>query len=185
MEKCAVFIDGGYMQKVLAYSVISIDYQKFSNLLSDGCPILRTYYYTCMPYKDKSNLSKEQITRFSNSQRFVDMLKRLDRYDVRLGKLEYRGKDDTGKPIFVQKRVDILLGCDLVLLSSKSRISRAILFTGDSDFIPAVEIAKNEGVEITLYYYDTENFRPHKNLMEIADERKGIDDSILASIKYP
>jgi len=137
-----------------------------------------------MPYKDKNNPTEEQVARYSNSQRFIDMLKRLDRYDVRLGKLEYRGNDAYGKPIFMQKRVDILLGCDLVLLSSKSRISRAILFTGDSDFIPAVEIAKNEGVEITLYYYDAESFKPHNNLMEIADERKGIDDNAFLSIKY-
>ena len=48
--------------------------------------------------------------------------------------------------------MDILLGCDLVLLAAKQRIGKAILITGDSDFIPAIEVAKNEGVEIELVY---------------------------------
>ena len=67
MEKCAVFIDGGYLQKVLVrYSNASIDYQKFSTLLSDNCPILRTYYYNCMPYWDATQPTVDQIERFTN-----------------------------------------------------------------------------------------------------------------------
>jgi len=183
MDKCAIFIDGGYMQKVSTRSGIPVDYQRFSNLLADNCPILRTYYYTCMPYKS-SKPTEDQNKRYSNAQRFVDTLKKLDRYEVRLGKLEHRGNNELGNPVFVQKRVDILLACDLVLLSSKSRISKAVLFTGDSDFVPAVEIAKSEGVEIVLCYYNADGFNPHKSLMQIADEREGIDDLTLKSIKY-
>ena len=169
---------------LVRYSNASVDYQAFSALLSDGCPLLRTYYYNCMPYKDASKPTPEQIERFANMQRFIDKLRNLDRYDVRLGKLEYRGENDSGKPIFVQKRVDILLGCDLVLLASKSRISKAVLFTGDSDFIPAIEIAKNEGVEIVLYYSNERDFKPHASLLQIVDERKGLDKAAFDGIPY-
>jgi len=185
MERCAIFIDGGYLQKLLAeYSNLAINFQKLSNLLADGCQILRTYYYNCAPFINPTQPTDEQRARHANMQRFFDKLQNLDRYDVRLGKLEYRGKDDKGKPIYVQKRVDILLGCDLVLLASKARISKAVLFTGDSDFIPAVEIAKNEGVEITICYGEEKGFIPHNSLLKIADERKPISKKHLDNIAY-
>ncbi|SDH74037.1 hypothetical protein SAMN04489735_104925, partial [Aneurinibacillus thermoaerophilus] len=34
--------------------------------------------------------------------------------------------------------------------------THAAILTGDSDFLPAVEIAKSEGVHITLFYSDKE-----------------------------
>lgn len=92
-----------------------------------------------------------------------------------------RGRKADGSPIYQQKRVDILLGCDLVLLSAKQRISKAVLVTGDSDFIPAIEIAKNEGVEIELVY-DAEK-EPHPNLITIADTRRLLTQDFIDSIR--
>jgi uncharacterized LabA/DUF88 family protein len=75
--------------------------------------------------------------------------------------LAFRGLDADGNPIYAQKRVDIMLGVDLVLLAAKSRIHKAALFTGDSDFIPAIKAAKNEGVNIHLF---------HGNRAQVHDE---------------
>ena len=133
-----------------------------------------------MPYKSQTP-SRGEIERYNNMQRFVTSLERLDRYAVRLGKLEYRGRDKNGAPIFQQKRVDILLGCDLVLLAAKQRIEKAILVTGDSDFIPAVETAKNEGVEIELVY--GKSHHPHNSLTLIADVRKELTQADIDVIK--
>ena len=105
MDKVAIFIDGAYLSKVLkeSFSSAQIDFSKLSNFLANGDPILRTYYYNCMPYKSPAPSSGE-ITRYNNMQRFVTSLEKLDRYAVRLGKLENRGRKADGTPIFQQKR---------------------------------------------------------------------------------
>ncbi|MEY8385807.1 NYN domain-containing protein [uncultured Oscillibacter sp.] len=182
MGKIAIFIDGAYLSKVLKESFASpqIDFSKLSSHLANGDPLLRTYYYNCMPYKSATPTSGEN-NRYNNMQRFINSLERLDRYEVKLGKLEYRGRKVDGSPIFQQKRVDILLGCDLVLLSAKQRIEKAILITGDSDFIPAIQVAKNEGVEIELIY-DTSHM-PHSSLTQIADIRKALSQADIDAIK--
>lgn len=181
-DKVAIFIDGGYLAKVLkeSFNSCEIDFAKFSAFLAEGDHILRTYYYNCMPYKSKTPSSGD-ATRYEKMQRFINSLEQLDHYEVRLGKLEYRGRNNEGKPIFTQKRVDILLGCDLVLLSAKGKIGKAIIITGDSDFIPAIDIAKNEGVEIELVYEG--NHKPHQNLTTIADIRRCITEQDLDIFK--
>ncbi len=42
--------------------------------------------------------------------------------------------------------------------------------TGDSDFLPAVKIARDEGVVVRLAHGAGKN-RPHNELWEVADER--------------
>lgn len=52
MEKCAIFIDGGYLDKLLEmWGDFSLDYLKFSKKLCDfiKVDILRVYYYNCSP----------------------------------------------------------------------------------------------------------------------------------------
>ena len=182
MSKIAIFIDGAYLSRVLkdSFGSATIDFSKLSAFLANGDPILRTYYYNCMPYKS-AHPTQGETDRYNNMQRFLNSLEQLDRYAVKLGKLEFRGRDGSGKPIFQQKRVDILLGCDLVLLAAKQRIEKAILITGDSDFIPAIEIAKNEGVEIELVYDSAHT--PHSSLILAADVRKCLTQADIDAIK--
>ncbi|WP_288011093.1 NYN domain-containing protein [Kyrpidia sp.] len=79
------------------------------------------------------------------------------------------GINDRGEPIFEQKRVDVSLATDLVMHSTKRLITHASLLTGDSDFLPAIAIAQNEGVHVTLYYADSA--RPNDELLDVVDER--------------
>lgn len=183
MSKAAIFIDGGYLSKVLQneFSSATINLEEFSKTIADKYPRLRTYYYNCMPHKSATP-THEQIERYSNMQKFITSLEKYERFEVRLGKLKYCGNDNTGKPIFQQKRVDILLGCDLVLLAAKNRISQAFLVTGDSDFIPAVQIAKNEGVEIILVHSNL--LKPNQDLYTMADERMVITEEIILKSKF-
>ena len=83
-----------------------------------------------------------------------------------------------GRPIFQQKRVDILLGVDLTLLAAKRQIQTAILIAGDSDFIPAVRAAKDEGVAMVLVHGDN----CHHDLWQEADERFRIDQKLIDSV---
>jgi len=52
MEKCAIFIDGGYLDKLLErWNNFPLDYLKFSKKLYKflKADILRVYYYNCLP----------------------------------------------------------------------------------------------------------------------------------------
>lgn len=70
------------------------------------------------------------------------------------------------------------MGVDLVLLAAKGQISDAVILAGDSDFLPAIDAAKPEGVVIHLFHGN----RPHADLVARCDERTRIDQSFIDSI---
>ena len=181
MSRIAVFIDGAYFDFILKneFNSVRVNYEKLSSELSNGLEILRTYYYNCLPYQNVPPTVEER-DRFSKAQSFHFALSRLPRYEVRLGKLAFRGIDQEGNPIFQQKQVDILLGVDLVLLSTTKQISNAALLMGDSDFLPAVKVAKEQGVLITLWH--SAKHPPHNELWQECDERKVIDKTLIDRI---
>jgi uncharacterized LabA/DUF88 family protein len=179
--RSAIFIDGAYLDATTRNECggIRIDYAKLAQKLAGGVEILRTYYYHCLPYQRNPPTAEESM-RFSQAQKFHTALRALPRYEVREGMLVYRGNDEKGKSIYVQKGVDIQFGVDLVLLSAKQQISHAALIAGDSDFVPAMEVAKNEGVLIHLFHGAT----PHRKLVEVADERTKITAEFLADVVW-
>jgi len=181
MGRVAILIDGAYLDWVLRdeFELAKIDYGLFSQALARDMDVLRTYYYHCLPYQS-SRPTKEEAERFGRAQQFFAALSRLPRYEVRLGQLAFRGLDANGEPILHQKRVDILLGVDLVLLSAKQQITDAILVAGDSDFLPAVTVAKDEGVVIHLAH-GTQH-RPHTELWNAADERWALSQDLIDSV---
>ena len=179
--RIAIFIDGAYLDATTRAECggIRIDYSKLAQKLAGGVEILRTYYYNCLPYQ-RAAPSPEESSRFAQAQKFHTALRALPRFEVREGMLVYRGNDEKGKPIYVQKGVDIQFGVDLVQLSAKQQISHAALIAGDSDFIPAIAVAKNEGVLIHLYHGST----PHRKLIEVADERTQITTAFLSDVRW-
>ncbi|HEX8211789.1 MAG TPA: NYN domain-containing protein [Longimicrobium sp.] len=179
MSAAAIFVDGGYFDRVSRdCGSPRIDFGKLATELARPNDLLRTYYYHCLPYVSPVP-TPEELERLEGKKRFFSALNRLNRFEVREGKLEYRGTDrESERPIFEQKRVDIYLGVDLVLLAVKQRVSRAILITGDSDFLPAIRAAKNEGVLIHLFHGSGPQ-QPHRDLWEEADDRTVITPELL------
>ena len=90
--------------------------------------------------------------------------------------MAYKGVDSEGKPIFEQKRVDLLLGIDLVLQATKGSMDEAFIIAGDSDFIPAIRAAKTEGVVIYLISGE----KPHDDLLDEVDERIVITEELVS-----
>lgn len=178
MGRIAIFIDAAYLQFTLKgeFNSPRIDFQKLVGKMAGDREILRSYYYDCEPYQSDPP-TKEEKERFSKVQRFHYALDKIPRFQVRLGKLAFRGYAD-GKPIFQQKRVDIQMGVDLVLLAAKNSISDAVILAGDSDFLPAIDAAKSEGVVIHLFHGQ----RPHNDLVTRSDERTQIDADFISSI---
>ena len=177
-NRVAIFIDGAYLDSVLRdeFGNARVGYQSLSEKLAGDSDILRTYYYHCPAYQSRPPTTEES-QRYSAQRRFFDMLERLPRYTVRLGRLALRD-GRSGQPRFEQKRVDILLGVDLVQLAAKQNIQEAILVAGDSDFIPAVTAAKQEGVLVKLFH----GARPHDDLWKEVDERVRFDQALIDSV---
>jgi uncharacterized LabA/DUF88 family protein len=187
MDRCAIFIDGAYVDKLFQNHLggLRVDLGKFAQHMSAGADLLRTYYYHCLPYQSSPPTSDEK-QRFSSAEKYMAALSRLPRFQVRLGRLEYRGKRHDGSPIFVQKRVDILLGVDMVELAATRQIARAILVAGDSDFLPAVEVVKRHGV-LTVLWHGTRGGRGrqstcHNDLWDMCDERFEIDNAVAKAV---
>jgi uncharacterized LabA/DUF88 family protein len=183
-NQAAVFIDGGYLAKVMSQEFGSprIAFEKLAIKMAGDDELFRAYYYNCLPYQG-THPSFEESERYGKARRFMDALNRLPRFEVRLGRIAARGIDSvTGERIFQQKRVDIMLGVDLVLLAAKGRIHRAALFTGDSDFIPAVQIAKNEGVHVHLFHGN--RGQVHDEIWTSADDRTQVTAEFFDSIRF-
>lgn len=49
-----------------------------------------------------------------------------------------------------QKGVDMKIGLDMATISNKKQVEKIILITGDSDFIPAIKLARKEGIIVQL-----------------------------------
>ena len=78
MGASAVFLDGGYLEKVLKYdhNEPRIDFEKLACTMSEPDDLLRAYYYHCLPYQSNPPTSEERL-RYSNRHRFTTALSHL------------------------------------------------------------------------------------------------------------
>lgn len=188
MGRLAVFIDGGYIERIARYDFkVSPDYGKLSQGITkeiseqstEPVELLRALFYHCLPYQSP-NPTEEESERYGRARKFYGALGRLPRFQVRLGRLNYRGNDSQGRPIFQQKRVDLLLGLDFALLAGKHQIGHAAIISGDADLIPAIEVAKQEGVCVWLFHGPKGTYA--QELWGVADERVPLTQPFMDSV---
>jgi uncharacterized LabA/DUF88 family protein len=169
--RAAIFIDGGYLLNQLKNEKVNLDYSRFADFLlapirqSTPIDLLRCYFYYCAPWMSPEP-TEDELRRMDMHNKFVEEIESIGRWQVRLGKLQKRW--DGNKEYFEQKRVDVLLSCDLVRHAAAGHIQHAILVAGDSDFIPAVSASKESGVTLTVWAGPTTTV--HKDLLTLADE---------------
>lgn len=199
MDKAGVFIDGAYLGKLLQeFGEPKIDFEIFSNEL---CEIVdaehyRTYYYNCLPYQS-SPPTDEEKRRYSAMSGFINnYLGKLPRFEVRLGKLSrfdivcpkcssfLRCDSCNVNRIknYEQKRVDNLLTVDLTRLSWTRAIQKAILVTGDSDFVPVVDEAKHAGVSTIVFFCRKGTTTIHDELYNACDDRFEMDEDLIRKV---
>ncbi len=165
-----IFVDGGFLEKVFArLGEPKIDYLQLYSWVSRQVmiPRLRTYYYHCLPYQGNPP-SQEEKERFSKKQRFFNKISSLPRSEVRLGSLAYRGNTKEETPIFEQKKVDVLMALDIARSAFEQKITHIALISSDSDFVPAIQMAKDKGIIAYLFY--SPEIKPHHDLVEACDE---------------
>ncbi|MBM3233689.1 NYN domain-containing protein [Candidatus Pacearchaeota archaeon] len=175
-EKCAIFIDRGYLGEITKtqFNNPTIDYLKLcDNICSDlKLNRLRTYVYTCLPIVKNNN--PKDIERKARVQKFLSKLKRLPRFEIKLGKLQIIGNQ------FKQKMIDVLMSLDIATMSYENQIQHAIIIAGDSDFIPAIKKAKDYGIITHLYYHPSS---VHNEILDEVDELHEITQELIDKCK--
>lgn len=204
MGRIASFIDAGYWHKIMRNHFHSplVDFAKLSQVLAGNQELLRTYFYDCLPFQDNPP-TPEQKDFYSKRQSFVEAIRRIPRFEVRLGKLVRREvhfvpeasreggfriatpeEIDAGLSNFItkyeQKSIDLLLGTDLVRLAAKQSISTAVLIAGDHDFVTPVRAAKDEGILVRLYY---KHGTVSSELLALCDDRVEVTQEFVDSIR--
>lgn len=169
--KSAVFIDAGYLIQLLHIKHKRIDFLKLSNELTVGTQRVKTLFYDTLPLQT----SPKGVEMHTKTQRFHNSLRKLDKFEVRLG------RQQAISGTFVQKGVDMRMGVDLVQMSMKKEIDKAILITADSDFEYAVEKAQEAGISVSLAYFT--NSKVNFHFLNSVNEKIPLTDSLLDKCK--
>ena len=107
-------------------------------------------------------------------------LKKIPRFEVKLGRLQKTR--DGGQDQYAQKGVDMMLGVDLVRMSWDKQIQRAVIITADSDFVYAVQAAKDAGVITQLCY--SNKLPVNQSLLDTFDENMLFTQDVIDACRY-
>ena len=154
-DKSLLLIDGGYLDFLQrSFGSPRLDYGRMANAICAhfGFSLLRCVYFNCLPYLSQNPTQEEQEA-YRRKEGFYQRLERLDRFEVKQGRLAFRGHDEnTGKPVLEQKQVDVLLAIEMVYAAARRSVEAIALLSGDGDFLPAVELVKREGLTFALVH---------------------------------
>ena len=137
--------------------------------------IFRIFYYDCEPFDrevtnpvDGSKINYRSMPAYQARIQFFFDLGQTAFVALRRGELKTRGwefSDNYKKavmaggpstplkprdvyPNFEQKGVDMRIGIDVATLCLKRIVERIVLFSGDTDMIPAMKLARREGIQV-------------------------------------
>lgn len=142
--------------------------------------LYRIFYYDCPPsskkvfhplLREQIDLSKSPLFKWMTD--FHEAMRYKRKVALRMGELSdnrlcYTISPDATKKLcrgvltisdlseqdFIlnveQKGVDMRIGVDIASMAYKKQINKAILISGDSDFVPAAKLARREGIDFIL-----------------------------------
>ena len=141
--------------------------------------LYRIFYYDCHPLSKKAHnpisgrpidFSKTPESKFR--EELLEELKRMRKVALRIGTLKDNNNwhlypkvvkkllardmsvdDLTENDVYMeirQKGVDMKIGVDITSLALKKFVDTIVLFSGDSDFVPAAKLARREGIDFIL-----------------------------------
>ena len=156
--------------------------------------LFRIFYYDCEPFDrevtnpvDGSKIPYHTMPAYTARKRFFFDLGQTEFVALRRGELKARGWEFSATyrqallsgttpvaptprdvyPNFEQKGVDMRIGIDVATLCLKKIVDRIILFSGDADMIPALKLARREGVQVFVVKLDPWPLK--HNLIEDSD----------------
>lgn len=156
--------------------------------------LFRIFYYDCEPFDrdvtnpvDGSRFSYKSTAGYAARRQFFHDLGQTDYVALRRGELKARGWEFSDAyrqalmaggphvaptardvyPNFEQKGVDMRIGIDVATLALKRIVDRILLFSGDTDMIPALKLARREGLQVFIVKLDP--WKLNDNLIEDSD----------------
>jgi len=167
-KRVVVFIDGSNFYHALKSTVqtAQVDFQTIvSHLVGPDRNLVRVYYYNA-PVN-----ATEVPDQYKRQQRFFDRLRKLDFFEIRLGRLVKR---PDGRCI--EKGVDVRIAVDMVVYAVRDLYDVAVLVSADGDFADAVQFVKDQGKHVEVAYPVGSRFR---RLREVCDRFIPLDRASL------
>ena len=133
--------------------------------------IFRIFFYTAFPLRKeeikdsiqhRNNLNFEKYEEYYNnhkskienminsSKKLFKELNKKDNVAIRLGNLQIQSQKDDGNFLFVQKKVDMLIGLDTAHLSYNKIVDEIVFFCKDKDLSPAFKLARINGLNVSV-----------------------------------
>jgi uncharacterized LabA/DUF88 family protein len=165
MKRLIVMIDGGHLRAQARRDGIdyTVDFiEDFAHTLPEKSEdLLRVLYYDCRPYQGEASLPVSgDPYQFKSGGGWLDELASRDYFQVRTGILRFRGwkpkmtpvasnlSDQDFRPDFEQKGLDLKIGIDMLRMLDTKAADRLIVVTSDSDLIPALDLARQGGMQV-------------------------------------
>ncbi|MCK5449721.1 NYN domain-containing protein [Candidatus Pacearchaeota archaeon] len=142
--RVSIFIDGNnfYFGLKKIYedkkNLSDFDFEKFCNFLAGSDNIVDIFYYNA-PLDYSRDFKK-----YGKQQKFFWKLGKIPKFNLILCKLLKRRIIGTDKYYYVLKEDDIHMAVDLVKGAFNNRYDKAIIVSGDGDFVPAVKAAQEK-----------------------------------------
>jgi uncharacterized LabA/DUF88 family protein len=177
--------------------------------LAESEEIHRILYYDCAPYDGDGRRKPHPLDparqptspgyrNFFNS--VLSLLKSKPYFAVRLGEMSFDGwvlsdkatteilvqgraiVADDFDPVLRQKGVDLRIGLDVALMAKDRLIDRIVVVSGDADIVPAMKVARREGVQVVL---TSLSHNVKASLREHADLYRNVDLQAVIAKLYP
>ncbi len=185
MDDTLIFVDDGFFKLVKKHFEKTSGKKKkylqtFRNICKkEGLILKHLYIYTCPPYQSETPSQKENKLK-EDYDKIKKMLGNKKWVTFREGRCQRLKIDEAYK--FSQKGVDILLVIDLLRFKKEyPDIKNVILIACDSDFVPAINQLKEEGITVVLYTYferkRKSRFSRYNHLLKTASRRVKLNES--------
>lgn len=160
MERVVIFIDGSNFYHGLKKHIAktSLDFHRFSKLLSDNRELIRTYYY------NTPVTQKQGLVQYAKQQKFFSKLYSTPYLTVKLGyfleaerptKITCQYCSKEGEYLlknWIEKGVDTKIATDMLSMAYKNIYDTAILVSGDGDFASTIEAVKELGKHVEVAF---------------------------------
>ena len=144
-NKIMIFIDGSNLFKGSKRKGFRFSYEKLLDILKTDRNIVRMYYY-----------SGRKVPNTTKQKKYFKMLKKLG-IEVITTPLKRReiecGNCNHKEWIDIEKGVDASLSTDLLWYALQNAYDKAILLSGDADFLPAVKRVRLLGKSVELWTF--------------------------------
>lgn len=152
-KMCMSHVTEGLLYRILYYDCKPLDMKmqhpitkKLVKLSETPTAIFRMHFLSELKHKRKVAIRLGNLRNQGGWAITPEKTKELLKNKIKLSELN---KEDV-IPNVKQKGVDIKIGLDIASLAYKKLVNRIVLISGDSDFVPALKLARREGIDVVL-----------------------------------